>query len=313
MNNKIVKSNEVITLLKKEELYLSDNGVEREFDHVSSLENTNSTSLSWIRKSKYDLSDLNSSTIIVGESFKCNCNDKSIIFTKNPQLAIIYIINEFFLNFSLMAYIDNSSSINLTVKVGKNVYIERNVVVGENCIIGDNVKIFPNCVIYPNTVIGNGVVINAGTTIGQEGFGYIKNLDGNNIQFPHIGKVIIEDNVEIGANTCIDRGALSDTVIGKNTKIDNLVHIAHNVVIGKNCLIAAKVEISGSTSIGDDVYIGPNATIIDVISIGVNAVIGMGAIVRNNVKENSTIVPFESFEIKDYVIKRKVLNDLSNR
>ena len=122
-----------------------------------------------------------------------------------------------------------------------------------------------------------------------------------NVQFPHIGGVILKDNVEIGSNTCIDRGALSNTIIGENTKINNLCHIAHNNIIGKNCLIGANVNISGSSNIQDNVYIGSNTTIIDGVTIGSNSTIGMGGIIRSNIKKNSIIVPFESMEKRLYI------------
>ncbi|WP_192577454.1 UDP-3-O-(3-hydroxymyristoyl)glucosamine N-acyltransferase [Francisella sp. LA112445] len=307
MNNITIESSKIIELLIDKNLYVRDNKVISNCNMLTDLENTTNTSINFIRKSSYDLSLLKSSIVLVPIDFKDVSNEKSLIYTINPQLAIVYVVNSFFSD-KVLNTISEKASIDKTAKLGKNINIGDNVVIGKNCIIGDNTYIYPNCVIYPNTVIGSNVIINAGAKIGQEGFGYIKDLDGKYIQFPHIGKVIIKDNVEIGSNSCIDKGALSDTVIGENTKIDNLCHISHNVKIGKNCLIVAKAEISGSTSIGDDVYIGPNVSIIDGISIGHNAVIGMGAIVRSDVNDRSTIVPFEAFEKRDYIKKLKVLN-----
>lgn len=306
MNNYIT-SDQIIEFLKIQQLHVDNNNVKTFCNSITNLEDNTSGSICWIRKNDYDISSIKSNIILVPETFKAISHDKAIIFTKNPQLAITYIINNFFME-KTNYKISQKSTIDSSVKISDNVNIDDNVVIGKNCIIGNNTYIYSNCVLYPNTIIGSNVIIHAGAKIGNEGFGYIQNLDGQYIQFPHIGKVIINDGVEIGANTCIDRGALSDTIIGANTKIDNLCHIAHNVKIGKNCLITAKVEISGSSVIGDNVYIGPNATIIDSITIGDNAVIGMGAIVRHDVKEKSTIVPFESFEKRDYIKKMKVLS-----
>lgn len=305
--NKIINSQELIEFLQSKLIYVKDNGIKSFCNTISNLDDNQENSICWVKKYNYDISSLKSNIILVVEDFKNSSEHQTIIFTKNPQLAITYIINEFFIEKTINK-ISEKASIDETVKLGNNINIGDNVVVEKNCVIGDNTYIYSNSVIYPNTVIGSNVTINAGAKIGQEGFGYIKDLDGKYIQFPHIGKVIIKDNVEIGSNTCIDRGALSDTIIGENTKIDNLCHISHNVKIGKNCLIVASVEISGSTSIGNDVYIGPNAAIIDGISIGDNAVIGMGAIVRKDVKEKSTIVSFEAFEKREYIKKLKVLD-----
>ena len=174
--------------------------------------------------------------------------------------------------------------------------------------MGDNTTIYPNCVIHPNTIIGNNVTLYSGVKIGQSGFGYIKDLDGRHLNFPHIGQVIICNNVEIGANACVDRGSLSNTTIVENTKIDNLCHIAHNVKIGTNCLIAANAIVSGSTVIGDNVYVGPSASIIDGITINDNVVIGIGAIVRKDIQAGFTVVPLGSFEKKSYAKLMNFLN-----
>jgi UDP-3-O-[3-hydroxymyristoyl] glucosamine N-acyltransferase len=148
--------------------------------------------------------------------------------------------------------------------------------------------IHPTAVIS-NARIGKNVRIGAGTVIGGEGFGYMPDEDGALVQFPHIGGVTIEDDVEIGANVCIDRGALGDTIIGRGTKIDNLVHVAHNVKIGKNCQIICQVGIGGSVEIGDNSFVGISASIRNQIKIGQNAVIGMGAVVVKDVPDNMTV------------------------
>ena len=149
--------------------------------------------------------------------------------------------------------------------------------------------IHPTCEIS-NAEIGKNVIIEAFTRIGAEGFGYEPDENGALIQFPHIGRVIIEDDVEIGANVCIDRGALGDTIIGRGTKIDNLVHIAHNVKIGKNCQIVCQVGIGGSAEIGDNCFVGIGASIRNQIKIGKNVMVGMGAVVVKDVPDNMTII-----------------------
>lgn len=298
--NKLIKSQEIINILKAKDLYLYDNGVEGYCTSVSSLDNNNEDSICWIKKYNYDASSLSSNILIVNKDFKYSCKKKTIIYTKQAQLAMAFLIKEFFENITAGS-ISNKCSIDTGVKMGKNISIGDNSIIGMNCSIGDNTQIHSNCVIYPNTQIGSDVIINSGAKIGQAGFGYIKDLHGNNLQFPHLGSVIIKNNVEIGSNVCIDRGSLSDTVIDDYTKINNLTHIAHNVRIGKNCLITANVNISGSAVISDNVYIGPNSSIKDGVKLSENIIIGMGSIIRKDVEQKKTIVPIESFEKREYV------------
>jgi UDP-3-O-[3-hydroxymyristoyl] glucosamine N-acyltransferase len=307
--NKDISSSDIIDFLKQKKLYISDNNINNVINSVSNLHDNTSQSIIFIKKTRYDLDLIKSKVLIVAENFKESSTDKTIIFSKNPQLAMAHLIKMFFSPQNINT-ISKKASIHKSVKLGKNVQVGEYVQIAENCSIGDNTSIHPGCVVNRNTIIGKNVILNSGVKIGQEGFGYIKDLDGNFINFPHIGKVIINDDVEIGANSCVDVGALSNTIIGKNTKINNLCHIAHNVQIGKSCLIAAKVNISGSTSIEDYVYIGPSASIIDGVSIENNAVIGMGAIVRKDVQEGFTIVPFGSFEKKKYAKLMNFLNKI---
>lgn len=180
--------------------------------------------------------------------------DKRLIVVSNPRLWFIRIVREFFQPRAPPG-IHPSSEIN-------HEYVE----------IGENVRIGPNC------------------SIGFEGFGYEGDEYGDYHRFPHIGKVIIGDNVEIGANTCIDRGALEDTVIGEGTKIDNLVHVAHGVRIGKNCQIVALTCIGGGVVIEDGAYIGIGAGIRNQITIGEGALIGMGAVVVKDVDPGAVVI-----------------------
>jgi UDP-3-O-[3-hydroxymyristoyl] glucosamine N-acyltransferase len=134
------------------------------------------------------------------------------------------------------------------------------------------------------------VKIGKNTVIGGDGFGYARDTDGMLVKMPHQGNVIIEENVEIGSNTCIDRAVIGSTVIGAGTKIDNLVHIAHGVKIGKNCLIVAGAVIGGSCEIGDNCFIGINASVKNKVKIGNNVTIGMGAVVLKDVPDGATVV-----------------------
>ncbi|MGA1868655.1 MAG: UDP-3-O-(3-hydroxymyristoyl)glucosamine N-acyltransferase [bacterium] len=153
------------------------------------------------------------------------------------------------------------------VELGKGVIIHPGVVIGAHTIIGDHCVLYPHVVIYPDMIIGKRVIIHAGVIIGSDGFGYAQDTDHLH-KVPQIGKCIIEDDVEIGANSTIDRGTIGNTVVGKGTKIDNLVQIAHNVVIGENCIIVSQTAIAGSSKLGNGVILGGQSAVSGHITIG---------------------------------------------
>jgi UDP-3-O-[3-hydroxymyristoyl] glucosamine N-acyltransferase len=171
--------------------------------------------------------------------------------------------------------------------IGEHVEIGEGTLIGANAVIGSGCKIGRNCVVGPNTsilhaFIGNRVIIHGGVRIGQDGFGYVPGEKGLE-KMPHLGRVIIQDDVEIGANTAIDRGALDDTVIGEGTKIDNLVQIAHNVRIGRHCIITGHCGLSGSVTLGDRVMLGGRTGIADHIKVGDGAQIAAASGVMNDI------------------------------
>jgi UDP-3-O-[3-hydroxymyristoyl] glucosamine N-acyltransferase len=160
------------------------------------------------------------------------------------------------------AYLSNNVTVGKNTKIYPNVYLGDNVQIGENCNIHPGVKIYQHC------KIGNNVIIHAGTIIGSDGFGFAPQADGSFIKVPQIGNVVIEDQVEIGANTTIDRATIGSTIIRKGAKLDNLIQIAHNVEVGNSSVIAAQTGVSGSTKIGKGVMIGGQAGIVGHITIG---------------------------------------------
>lgn len=178
--------------------------------------------------------------------------------------------------------------------IGDNVHIGDKTVIYPGCFLGHNTKIGNNTVIYPNVsirehvTIGNRVVIHNGTVIGSDGFGFVT-IEGIHHRLPQVGTVIIEDDVEIGSNVAIDRARFDKTVIGKGTKIDNLVHIAHNVVIGQNCFIVAQVGISGSTKVGNNVILAGQAGLVGHIDIGDNAIVMAQSGVSKSVPPGTTV------------------------
>ncbi len=182
------------------------------------------------------------------------------------------------------ATIANDVSIAAAAVIGERATIGNLTIIGEGAVIGEGVTIgadchiYPRVVIYPGTVLGDRVIVHAGAVLGSDGYGYVRNpATGEYLQFPQQGKLIIEDDVEIGANTCIDRGALDATVIGCGAKLDNLIHLGHNVIVGENVLIAAQTGISGSTTIGDNAIIGGQVGVGDHAHIGENVILGSQA------------------------------------
>ena len=195
------------------------------------------------------------------------------------------------------------------VLVGRNVKIGANSLIGHNTIIENNVSIGDNCsigsnVILRNCLIKNNVHILDGCIIGKKGFGFFPN-NFKNFRYPHIGYVKISENCEIGAGCTIDRGSLSNTVIGKNTFFDNQVHVAHNVKIGDNCMIAGQGGIAGSTTIGNSVMIGGQAGISGHLKIGNNVQIGGGSGVIKNIPDNSKVMGYPATEIRNFVKEMK--------
>ena len=197
--------------------------------------------------------------------------------------------------FGKNSFIGKNVKIGSKTTVGTNTIIEHNVQIGKNCMIGTNVTI-------RNSLIGNDVVIQDGCKVGLKGFGFIP-LKEKNFRFPHIGRVILRDKVELGSNCTIDRGSIGDTIIGENTFLDNQVHLAHNVKIGKNCMIAGQVGFAGSSTIGDHVSIGGQAGVSGHLKIGNNVKIGGGSGVIKDVPDNTTIMGYPAVPLKEFLKK----------
>ncbi len=172
-------------------------------------------------------------------------------------------------------------------RIGDRAQLEAHVVIGDGVTIGDDSHLYPHVTTYPGTSLGARVIVHAGARLGNDGFGYVSTRAGHQ-KIPHVGRCFIEDDVEIGANTTIDRGSIDDTVIGAGTKIDNLVMIAHNVRIGRLCLIVAQTGISGSTHLGDGCVVGGQAGIAGHHQIGAGARIGAQAGVFGDVPAGET-------------------------
>ena len=270
-------------------------------DKVLGVNNDNEATkgqLAWISKKHFKkdikkVTNFNGSILIIPDKVFNNLNqlkiDFTLIETSDPKLLFIRIANHFFGHLSKNEWPDSSNFfIHEKAKIGDKVDIAPGVTIGSNVEIKDNVTIGPNTVIN-NAKIESNVSIGSNNSIGLIGFGYEKNDKNIYEPFPHFGKVIINENVEIGSNNCIDRGSLKNTVIGKGSKIDNLVHIAHNVIIGKNCMIIGQSQIAGSVQLGDNVWVAPSASILNGIKVGNNTFIGIGSVVIKDIQNDINV------------------------
>jgi len=205
--------------------------------------------------------------VICHRSVDVSGHPGTFILVDKPRLAFVKVMSMSSLNDaygrSELAFIHPKATVHPSANIGPFCYI------GESVTIGENVIVHPN------------------TTIGKQGFGFERDADGALIRFPHSGRVIIEDDVEIGANCCIDRGTFGNTLIGRGTKIDNLCHIAHNVQIGKDSMIIANVCLCGSCTIGDGTTIAPNSVVREKVTVGSGVLIGLGSVVTKDIEDHS--------------------------
>lgn len=237
---------------------------------------------------------------------------QSLIFVKNPRMVVMKIINEIYYSPSVnrknrtlrndkIVVAPLTSTISKSARIGKGCSIGNFTRVGDRCIIGDNTVVGDHVIIEQNTRIGKNCIIQPGTVIGADGFAYERLEDTLELQrFPHIGGVVLGNNVEICSNCSIARGSLSDTIIGEGTKLDALVHVAHNVEIGRHCALTAGTIIGGSTRIGDMCWTGLNSTIKHKVKIGNKVIIGSGASVINDIDDEDIVagVPAKSIKHK---------------
>lgn len=284
-------------------------------DRVASVANAQAGDITFITDSKYreELKTSKASAVILAEENRSH-TDLPCIVTDNPYayfarlLALLNPKQEPVKGIHPSAVVTQtarvpaSCSIGPNVVIGENVTLGENVVIGANCSVGDGVvlgkctELQANVTVYKHCVIGQNCTIAAGAVIGADGFGYA-NQNNEWVKIPQVGRVVIKDNVDIGANTSIDRGALDDTVIEQGVKLDNLIHIAHNCVIGEHTVIAACTGIAGSAKIGKRCKIGGAAMIHPHLSIADDVVISPGSMITRSLNKTGTytaIMPFQS-------------------
>ncbi|MEJ6951255.1 UDP-3-O-(3-hydroxymyristoyl)glucosamine N-acyltransferase [Natronospora cellulosivora (SeqCode)] len=267
---------------------------------VAAVSESNETSITFAESKNFIKAAKKSSAAVVIVPEGVEISGKTTIQVENPRLAYAIISSLFAPDIYYKPGVHKSAVIAETAKIGENVSIHPNVVIDENAeiadnvilapavYIGKNVKVGKNTLIHPNVVveydteIGDNVIIQSGTVIASDGYGFVSTEEGH-YKIPQLGNVIIGDDVEIGANVTIDRGASGPTMIAKGTKVDNLVQIAHNVKIGQECLIIAQVGIAGSSELGDRVILAGKTGVVDHIKIADNATIASNSTVTKDI------------------------------
>ncbi|KGL62912.1 UDP-3-O-(3-hydroxymyristoyl)glucosamine N-acyltransferase [Polaribacter sp. Hel1_85] len=289
--------------------------------------------ITFIGNSKYAKLWENSqaSIAIVYEGIKITPEEnKAFIKVKNPDLAMAILLEAFEPESPYFeTEIHPTAVIDKTSKLGKGCKIGANSYIGKNVVLGDNVTIYPNVSVFDDTTIGNETVVWSGTvirersiigshcifhtnvSIGADGFGYRPSNDGRGlVKIIHIGNVVIGNAVEIGANSCVDRGKFSSTILGDGCKIDNLVQIGHNSVLGRCCIMAGSSGLAGSVTLGDGVIIGGSASIKDHVTIHSGAKVGAGSGVIADVAAGKTVVGYPACDsrekMKQWVALRKL-------
>ena len=291
---------------------------------IESLDNANKNDMTFLNSPKYkDLSlKTEAAACITSHNlFEFLPNNCIKLDVKNVLFALTKVSRLFYPNADIdfpdknLASSENLIQLYPKVTFGKNVFIGSNVMIGQNTAVGSNtiiesdVKIGEYCVIGSSVTIRKSLILNNvnikdGAKVGIKGFGFIP-LKEKNLRIPHIGKAILEEGVEIGANCTINRGSISDTIIGKNTFLDDQVHVAHNVRIGQNCMIAGQCGFAGSSTIGNNVVIGGQAGISGHLKIGNNVKIGGGSGVIKDIPDNSQVMGYPAVPLKEFVKQMK--------
>ena len=310
-----LQSNEIDKILKK---YIIHSNINKKFEilDISSTDNIKSNSIFFLNKEIDIFLKNNEKILVITENKKIyeSIEVENKILIKDNNKVYHFLLNKIFIHDDSLNYQDefdlkNGSYISKFSKIDPSAIIQKNCIIGRGVIIGKNVIIKDNTVVK-NAIISDNSIISENTTIGGTGFGFdLQNMGSSNI-LPQIGIVYIDDNVSIGSNCTIDRAKIDITYIGKNSMLDNLIHIAHNVTIGSNACIAAQTGISGSVNIGENLICGGQVGFAGHINIGKNVRIAAKSGVTKNIKDNSVIAGFPAIDIKLW--KKKIINEKRN-
>ena len=294
-------------------LEIKFNGEDKEISGMNTLMDANENEISFFDNKKYlkELPNTKAGAVILKEEFKEYLPKNTIgLFSDEPYLKMA-ILTKYFVKpliregknpkIDETAQIEKNVTIGNNTKIGKNVLIMSGAVIGSDCEIGDNTIIYPNVTIYNDTKIGCDVKIHAGAVIGSDGFGYAHTKMGEHIKIYHLGYVEIEDEVEIGANTTIDRGAFGKTIIKKGAKIDNLVQIGHNCEIGEYSILVSQVGLAGSSKLGRNVVMGGQAATSGHLEIAPFTQIAARGGVTKSIKESGVYGGFPLYPQKTWL------------
>ena len=288
-----IKLNQILNLLASFNGEIINENHYKDFTNTKPINDANETSMVFVDKNAKNKDDLIAKTLartIICDYIPDNediYKNKCLLVVNNPKLFFAKLVNQQLPTF--VPQIHSSAVISPSAKIAKDCYIGPHVVVGENVEIGENTFIHSNCSIYDNVKIGRNVTIDAGCVIGAAGFGFVRDEEGVPTRFPQLGSVIIEDDVELGACVCIDRGALQDTILCKGVKTDNHIHVGHNVEVGEYSYLIAHTIIGGSTKIGKRCWIA-TSQISNKVTIGDDVVVGFGSLVLNSVPDATTYI-----------------------
>jgi UDP-3-O-[3-hydroxymyristoyl] glucosamine N-acyltransferase len=299
---------------------------------AANIDEAGAHQVSFIAGAKYagKLQSTAASAVIVakGTSAATARADTCLLLVDDPEMAFVACLHHLYpekvrrVALSPQAQVDPSATLGEGVSIGPFATIGARTTIGKNCRIqagchiGDDVTLGENCVLYPNVVLydevrlGDNVILHAGTVLGTDGFGY-KFRNGEHVKFPQVGTVVIESNVEIGANTCIDRAALGETRVGEGTKIDNQVHIAHNVHIGARSLLCGQVGIGGSTVIKDYVTLAAQCGVADHVTVGSQAIVFAQSGVTKDIADKDQVMGFPAVNRKEALHEKAALRRLA--
>ena len=262
-------------------------------DNLSTIQNSNKTSLTFLSNKKYSkyIKTSEAKAFIVHQDFVKEDDKKNFLVSEDPYLSYAMASKLFipFYNDINNNGIHSTANVSSDAKIGNNVFIGANVYIGPNCAIGHNSCIQPNVSLVCNVKLGSNCNIFPGTVLGSDGFGYAPTNNGY-VKIEQLGSLVIGDNVEIGAGCTIDRGALDDTIIHDGVKLDNQIHIAHNVDLGKNSAIAACCAIAGSTVIGENFRMGGLSGVLGHLSITDNVSVGAHTLITKNISEGGEYI-----------------------
>lgn len=281
------------------------------------IEDAQSENITFLSNKKYQdyVTTTNAGCIVISKELFSDKLNGNFILVKDAYEAFTKILSMF--NVHVTTEISDKAFIHSSAKIGTNVHIYPFVFIGENVSIGDNCIIYPNVTINAHCVIGNNCILHSGVVIGSDGFGFAPIEDGSYHKIPQLGNVVLEDNCEIGANTCIDRATMGSTIIRKGVKLDNLIQVAHNVEIGEHTVIAAQTGISGSTKIGHHNMIGGQVGFVGHIVVAPYTKINAQSAVAQHIKKEGLILSGAPvMDMKDHfksIIVYKNLPELERR